>query len=208
MSGLNSSMFFDDEGIFAKTERLVLRAPIDDDLNRYIDAFGGPYPILAREYRIDERLRNFYWEGVKGPHSLYCSICLRESSAFCGYCAVEKLSLEPTELSINLLGEFQAKGIGPEAISALMRVFEEVSGRHFFKVRIEAENENSQRMFRRLGFVPAGIDTFIIKDPDELERFEDARLDSIDDSICALADEFGVEPRKLLSHVLVFEKEL
>lgn len=61
-------------------------------------------------------------------------------------------------------------------------------------------------MFRKLGFLPAGIDTFLIDDPEMLAKFEEMQLDRIDDSLCALAEEFGVAPRKLLSHLLVLKR--
>lgn len=62
-------------------------------------------------------------------------------------------------------------------------------------------------MFRRLGFVPWGIDTLFIDDSAILEGLEEERLEElggIPEELCGLAKEFDVEPRKLLSHVLVF----
>ena len=106
-----------------------------------------------------------------------------------------------------MLGDYQARGVGPEAMIAFMLGFEEIVGPTGFVAKIEATNGNSQRMFRRLGFKPAGIDAFLSEDLQELRCFEDRRLSSIDEAICSLAEEFGVEPRTLLSHVLVFKKE-
>lgn len=45
-----------------------------------------------------------------------------------------------------------------------------------FRVKIDADNYASQRLFEKLGAIPYGI-----------------------------AEQFGVEPRKLLSHVLEYE---
>lgn len=84
---------------------------------------------------------------------------------------------------------------------------ERIVGPSEFIARIEADNQRSQHMLRKLGFKPAGIDTFIIREPEELEKFEEVRLDEINDNIRALAKEFNVEPRKLLSHLLVFKRE-
>ena len=208
MRDLSAMMFFDESGVLARTERLVLRAPEDEDAPKCIDAFGSVNPLLAAEYRRNTSLIQSYWEeGVKGEASLCCSICARDSGDFVGYCSVEKLSKRPLEVGINLLPEFQAHGFGPEAISAFMESIQRAAGLMDFIAVIEPENVNSQKMFRRLGFKPERIATLFIKDPDDLRRFEDMCLQGlgeIPEGLLDLAEEFGVEPRKLLSHVLVF----
>lgn len=209
MPDLKASMFFTD-GVMAQSERLMLRSPEDEDLMKYIDAFGSPNPLLAEEYRRNERLREHYWRDVmESEDSLYCSICDKDSEAFLGYCEVDGLNERPLEIGISLLEDSQAKGFGPEALTAFMAAFQRVSGPMAFTARITAENVSSQKMFRRLGFAPDGIATFIIKDSDSLERLEQARLKKlggIPEGLQVLAEEFGVEPQKLLSHVLVFKR--
>ena len=119
----------------------------------------------------------------------------------------EKLSKKPLEVGINLLPKFQGRGLGPEAISAFMGSIQKVTGSAAFIAKIDPENVNSQKVFRRLGFTPEGIDALFIRDSDDLRRFEDMRLQDlgeIPEGLLGLAEEFGVEARKLLSHVLVF----
>ena len=74
--------------------------------------------------------------------------------------------------------------------------------------RIESRGSRSQHMFRKLGFIPARIDTFLIDDPGMLEKLEEMQLDRIDAHLRAVAEEFGVEPRVLLSHLLVFKRPI
>lgn len=207
MQDLRASLFFDADGVLARTERLVLRRPIGEDVMKYIDAFGGPCPLLAREYRRNEELRADYWKGVQGEDSLYCTICAKETGEFLGYCAIERLKRQCPEIAINLLEHFQSRGLGPEAVLAFMGAFWRVAGVTPFIAKIDPQNIGSQKMFRRLGFVPWGIDTHFINDPAILEGFEEERLEElggISEELCSLAEEFDVEPRKLLSHVLVF----
>lgn len=209
MRDLRASLFFDADGVLARTERLVLRCPMDEDMMKYIDAFGGPCPLLAREYRRNEELRTDYWRGVQGEDSLYCSICTKETGEFVGHCAIERLKRPHPEIAINLLEGFQARGFGPEAVQAFMEAFENVVGAVPFIAKIDPQNACSQKMFRRLGFVPWGIDTLFINDPAILEGLEEEQLEElggIPEELCSLAEEFGVEPRKLLSHVLVFRR--
>lgn len=207
MQNLRASLFFDADDVLTCTERLVLRRPIGEDLMKYIDAFGGPCPLLAREYRRNEELRADYWKGVQGEDSLYCSICAKETGEFVGYCAIERLKKPCPEIAINLLERFQERGFGPEAVLAFMEAFWEVAGVAPFIAKIDPQNITSQKMFRRLGFVPWGIDTLFIDDSAILEGLEEERLEElggIPEELCGLAKEFDVEPRKLLSHVLVF----
>lgn len=208
MQDLLAAMFFDESGVLARTERLVLRAPADEDAPKYIDAFGNVNPLLAAEYRRNASLMQSYWEeGIKGEASLCCSICMKDGGDFVGYCSVEKLSKRPLEVGINLLPELQAHGFGPEAISAFTESIQRAAGPMDFIAVIEPENVNSQKMFRWLGFKPERIVTLFIKDPDDLRRFEDMRLQGlgeIPEGLLDLAEEFDVQPRKLLSHVLVF----
>ena len=206
MQGLKASSFFDENGLMGQTERLSLEIPAREDLPGYIDAVGCTMPGLANWYRRDAEARRCYWETISAETSLYCSIRLKRSRKLCGFCTVEKLTVAPFEIRINLLSDCQGMGIGAEAVSAFVARFEAVVGPSDFVARIEPKNVRSQKVFRKLGFVPDGIDTFIIKDPLLLERFEEKRLDEIDDDIRRLAEEFNVEPRKLLSHLLVFSR--
>lgn len=204
MKSLKASLFFDGSNVFAETERLVLRKPIESEMLDYMDAFSTISPGLAQWYKNNEKALAFYWDSVNSEETLYCTVSSKEDGRFIGYCAIDKLDTDPIELGINLLNEYQNRGIGTESISALIDGFERIAGPTEFVAKIEAENARSQRMFRKLGFKPAGIDAFLIKEPELLRQFEDSRIDEIDDSIRALAEEFGVEPRKLLSHLLVF----
>lgn len=209
MSDLKASAFFD-EGVMVQTERIILRRSEDSDLMKYIDAFGSSKPLLAKEYRLNETLRQLYWKGVKEDEDpLYCSICDKNNGEFIGYCTVEELNRQPYEVGINLLKSFQAKGFGSEAMAAFISTFQRVSESATFIAKIEPGNVNSQKMFRRIGFVPDSIDAFIIKDFGSLELFEQMRLEElggIPENLQRLAKEFSVDPRKLLSHVLVFKR--
>ncbi len=127
--------------------------------------------------------------------SLFATIT--ENGEACGSCSIEKLEADPSEIGIRLLPPYQGRGIGTEGVRR-------VAGSTTFIAEIYSDNIASQRMFRKLGFTPAGVDAPIFKDPDFLQRFEESHLDLIDDNIRTLADEFGVEPRTLLSHALVF----
>lgn len=202
-----ASDFFDSSGTFTRTARLVLRRPDRGDLLAYVRTFpDGLRREYLREDDSGEWLRSSYWEDVSSEASLFCTIVDGASGGVCGFCSIEKLAEDPSEIGIRLLPEWRGRGLGTEAVSALMHGVELVAGPTEFVAEIDSDNKASQRLFRRLGFVPAGVDTPIFKDPEFLTAFEESHLGLIDDHLRALADEFAVEPRTLLSHALVFRR--
>ncbi|HBI60799.1 MAG TPA: hypothetical protein DDY31_06250 [Lachnospiraceae bacterium] len=48
----------------------------------------------------------------------------------------------------------------------------------------------------------AGIKEFYFANEEDAIAFEEQYLDEIDEHMCAVAAELGIEPRKLISHVL------
>ena len=79
-----------------------------------------------------------------------------------------------------------------------------ILGINQFRVRIDPGNHASQKMFEKLGAIPNGISEFLIHDKATLEKCEEGNLHLIDADTISLAEKFGVEPRKLLSHILEY----
>ena len=78
-----------------------------------------------------------------------------------------------------------------------------ISGETEFRCRIFPDNYVSQAMVKQLGAKPNGISECILYGS-EIEKFEEDNLELIDENIKIVADEFQVEPRKLLSHILEY----
>lgn len=205
---LKSSMFFNNDGLFAEADRIILRRPAESNVPGFIKAFSAASPAIAKWYEDNSKARDLYWQSINDEKSLYCSICSKQNGEFFGYCTIEDLEKYPFELGINLIAKHHSQGIGSEAIAAFMQGFEEIAGPTEFLARIESRNSRSQHMFRKLGFIPAGIDAFLIDDPGMLEKLEEMQLDCIDANLRTVAEEFGVEPRVLLSHLLVFKRPI
>jgi hypothetical protein len=78
-----------------------------------------------------------------------------------------------------------------------------ITDKDAFRALVEVDNIPSQKCFEKLDAQLVGLcDSVVLKTDDEKERFEERNLDLIDGYIIALADRLGIEPRKLLSHVL------
>ena len=200
--------FFDINGTFAQTGRLILRAPVRDDLPSYIESFApGLRDVYLEKGERGQSLRDGYWSDVVSDSSLFCTIVDVASHERLGFCCIEELVEDELEVGIRLLPEWRGKGVGKEAMQAFVHGVECVAGLRSFIAKIDARNIASQCLFRGLGFVPAGVDTPIFSDPKLLALIEEQGLCLIDDRLRALAQEFGVEARTLLSHALVFRRE-
>ncbi len=207
--GQKAGDFFDVNGLFAQTGRLILRVPVQDDLPSYIETFApGLRDAYLQKDERGQKLREGYWSDVVSDGSLFCTIVDITSHKRLGFCCIEELVEDELEVGISLLPQWRGKGFGKEAIQAFMCGVERVAGPRPFIAKIDARNVASQCLFRGLGFVPAGVDTPIFSDPKLLALIEEQGLCLIDDRLRVLAQEFGVEARTLLSHVLVFRRDL
>ena len=150
----------------------------------------------------DPSFRKHFWKERFGDHELMFSIFAADS--YIGYCGVADMTQEPWELSIELLPAWTGRGIGTAAMKELLDAVKERLKVTDFRVRITAENTASQKLFTRLGAVPEGISELWLHGEETLAQFEEKNLHRITDGMTALAETFGVEPRKLLSHVLEY----
>lgn len=147
--------------------------------------------------------QNMLWSEHTEQKSLVLSI--DHDGSYAGYCGIQDLSKVIWEISIELLPEKTAHGIGFIAISTMLDELRDRLGVIEFRIRIEPTNHASQRLFEKLGAVPNGVSELWLHDPEDLEELEESSADLIDDSLVSLANKFAVEPRTLLSHVLEYK---
>jgi len=72
---------------------------------------------------------------------------------------------------------------------------------------ISKEELTEEYLFEKLGAVPYGIAEFMLHKEEDIRKCEEENLQEIDDKLMEVAEKFGVEPRKLLSHVLEYRLE-
>ena len=180
--------------------QLVLRNVIPSDRDGFIDlqrknsAFKG---MLKEKIYCD-----LIWDEHTQDSTLVCSIV--HEGEYIGYCASKDTTRELWEISIELQPEWTNRGIGRIAITAMLNEIKARLGVDRYRVRIEPTNYPSQRLFEGLGAVPNGISELWIHDQQILEACEEENLHHINDQLVAVADKFGVPPRKLLTHVLEY----
>ena len=160
--------------------------------------------FLIKDYD-PERLKQLMIEEVMKDDIFYCGIYSSISGAFTGYCGINDIYNSDMELAVEILKTHQRQGYAYNGLRAFMDAIKTEIGNPHFIVKVDPGNHASQRLMNKLGFKPAGIDTFLPFDEGQLNKIEEESLDQITDDLISLAEVFGVEPRKLLTHVLVYE---
>ncbi len=143
------------------------------------------------------------WEESAGQKALRCTI--RVDGEYIGHCGINNVTREKWELSIELLQKWHNQGIGTAAIRSLMEEIDKRTGVSEFRVRIDPINVSSQKLFEKLGAEPNGVAELLLHKEEDKLQCEEENLHLLDENIRVLADRFGVEPRKLLSHVLEYK---
>lgn len=111
--------------------------------------------------------------------------------------------LEELKQAIELLAEHCNKGYGFRAVSTFLPAVSKLTGKNQYQALVEVDNLPSQRLMENLGARLIDIYDYAFHgDEEKAAAFEESHLDRITDRIIELANQIGVEPRKLLSHVL------
>lgn len=101
--------------------------------------------------------------------------------------------------------KWKHKGVGYAAVSTMLDAIKKYLGVTEFRVRIDPDNYASQGLFEKLGAVPNGISEFMLHREEDMKQWEEENIHLIDDKMIELANQFHVEPGKLLSHVLEYQ---
>ena len=179
---------------------MILRDVEDSDRDGFL-AIQQEYSLM-KSMLSEEVYRDMIWREHCEDRAMNMSIV--KEGVYIGYCGIKNTAQEPWEIAIEIHRDWTKNGVGPVAISAMLDAIKARLGITEFRVRIDPGNTASQKMFERLGAVPNGISSYLIDDPSIIEQCEENNLHLIDDAVIALAEKFGVEPRKLLSHILEY----
>lgn len=127
---------------------LLLRELRKSDRELYL--LAGSCEPGCEDLYADELKANITWSlayGGKGKRKNY--VIENEDGIFLGYCSVE--TGKTPEIGINLLPDYQGKGIGANAIKLLWRKLSTERELFYFVARVEENNNKSIKMFEKLG---------------------------------------------------------
>lgn len=161
---------------------------------------------IVKAWLSQESYQKILWEEHIQERSMMISI--EANHEYAGYCGINDLSSENLKIAIELLKKFQRQGIGTAAIQILIEEMKNRLDVKKFLVKIDPDNIGSQKLFEKLGAKPHGIANGLLKKEEDKEQFEIENEGLIDERLTQLAEKFGVEPKKLLSHVLVYQLEI
>lgn len=201
-----------DRSVFSKTgeqlaEGNVVRLCVlkEEEKEQYL-AVKYEYSPLKRSYK-DEEFREEVWKDFTAESAFVCSIYEKDSNEFVGYCSIKDLSKKEWELAIELKSNKCHKGYGTEALRVFMEEVHKLTGRRFFRVRVEIDNHASQGLMKKLGAYPNGISEFWLHG-DEIERFQEEYKYMITDEIRNVAEEFCMDAEDILGYVLEYRFDL
>lgn len=180
---------------------IILRKVQDSDKDIFIEL--QKENNIVKSMMKEEAYRNMLWNEHIEYKALMFSIVV--DNEYVGYCGIKNTTHEQWEIAIEILNKWKHKGIGYRAISIMLDAIKNRLNMSEFRVRIDAENYPSQRLFEKLGAEPNGISEFLLHEEADIRRCEEENIHLLDERIQELAKQFNVEPRKLLSHVLEYK---
>lgn len=180
---------------------IILRKVQDSDKDIFIEL--QKENNIVKSMMKEEAYRNMLWNEHIEYKALMFSVIV--DNEYAGYCGIKNTTHEQWEIAIEILNKWKHKGIGYRAISIMLDAIKNRLNVSEFRVRIDAENYPSQRLFEKLGAKPNGISEFLLHEEADIRRCEEENIHLLDERIQELAKQFNVEPRKLLSHVLEYK---
>lgn len=192
--------------VFAQDDNIAL-CPITSHDEEFYRSIRMQYSLIYRSayYTAEEHKTDLFLSEALAPEVFYCIIRSQKENIPIGYLGLKDTSNELWELAIELDGEYTRQGFGPRSIRLYLNELWRITGKAEFKARVEVDNIPSQKCFEQLGAKLVGLcDSVALKTDEEKQHFEEGHLDLIDAHLTELANRLGVEPRKLLSHVLEY----
>lgn len=191
--------------IVAVGDSVILRVVEEAEKEKYLNV-TYEYSVMKGMYK-DESFRETTWKEFLSDNAFVCSIYNKISSEYIGYCSIKDMGKPEWELAIELKSEFCKQGYGTESLMLLMKSVHNLTGRRFFRARVEVDNYASQRLMRKLGAVPNGISEFLLHG-EEIDKFQMEYKDMITDEIREVAEEFCMEAEDLLGYVLEYRFDM
>lgn len=193
--------------VFVSDCNLVLRPINAGDVDFYWrikQQYSPDYRAILKTE--SHRKESLFLVTVCTPESFYCIVEI--NGAPVGYLGIENTEEDLWQLAAELDEQYTNQGFGSRSVKLFLNEVSRISGKTLFRAKIYPDNIRSQKCVEKVGGKLVGLCVGgYLRLPEEQARFEEENLHLIDDNIQDLADRLGVEPRKLLSHVLDYRLE-
>lgn len=187
--------------ILVQSDELIIRNIQKADKEKYIQIKreNSDTPHFYQEEGYCESI----WKDTQEENAFCCSVIRKADQKFLGYVALKNTATNLWEVAIEFLNEYCHQGYGTEALKLFLPTITHITGKTQFQALVEVDNIPSQKLMEKLGARLIDIYDYAFNgDEEAAEVFEKEHLDRITDRMIELAEQIGVEPRKMLSHVL------
>lgn len=187
--------------VFAEDDVILLRNCRDSEKEKYIQVkrenTDNP------EYYDSESAVDSTWKMFEDEKSFCCSIIRKRDNEFIGYISIKDTKSNLWEIAIELLQEYCHKEYGSRAIALFLPAISKITGKTQFQALVETDNIPSQLLMEKLGARLIDIYDYTFQgDEEAATAFEEKYMAEITERMVLLAEQIGVEPRKMLSNVL------
>lgn len=187
--------------IFAEDDVILLRNCKDSEKEKYIQV--KKENTDDPEFYDNESAADSTWKMFKEEKSFCCTIIRKSDDEFIGYISIKDTKSNLWEIAIELLQEHCHKGYGSRAIALFLPAISQITNKAQFQALVETDNIPSQLLMEKLGARLIDIYDYTFQgDEEAATAFEEKYMYEITERMVILAEQIGVEPRKMLSHVL------
>ena len=187
--------------IFVEDDVILLRNCRDSEKEKYIQV--KKENTDNPEYYDNESAVDSTWKMFEDEKSFCCSIIRKRDNEFIGYISIKDTKSNLWEIATELLQEYCHKGYGSIAIALFLPAISKITGKTQFQALVETDNIPRQLLMEKLGARLIDIYDYTFQgDEEAATAFEEKYMSEITERMVLLAGQIGVEPRKMLSHVL------
>ena len=184
-------------------ELIILRPISYEDWELYHHVSAQHSIVYRHVCQFSEDGGKKMFKEIMSPNRFFCIIINRSLDKPIGFIGIKDLDRDIWEIGIEIDDAYVHHGYGSRSLRLFMNGVFRITGHDAFCARVDTDNIPSQKCMEKSGGKLIGLHRGIfLRTEDEIKRFEEQYSCYIDDNIKALAKRIGVEPKKLLSHVL------
>lgn len=146
-----------------RTERLLLRQFVDDDLENVFKGLSHPdiikyYGVSFQTLEATREQMTFFADLEKNETGIWWAVCSADNTIFYGAGGLSSLSKEhrKAEIGFWLISDFWGNGIMKEAMPLLCNYGFDNLGLHRIEGFVESENKNCKNAMAKLDFQHEG----------------------------------------------------
>lgn len=157
---MNKEDFFLADGLLVQNDKYILNALTEEDKENYLKLYRENSIVAKVSSKMSDvdydEFAEFIWKKLPKDDAIYVSIFLSTDNTYVGNITMKHLSSDTPELGIDVLQQFQRRGIAYETIPMFAKRVLELKKVEYFMVRVYSDNVASTKLFEKLGVVKLG----------------------------------------------------